>query len=119
MPKWLILLSAFSTAALASPAWRWVDANGQVHYSDVPVPGATQVELQGAQTFGNGPARRQTPAAAATQAPSAPANGGANAATAYRSFNIVSPSQQQTLWGTGSVLSVQLELQPALQPGHR
>jgi hypothetical protein len=116
MSKWLILLSAFSaTAVLAAPAWRWVDASGQVHYSDRPVPGATQVELAGAQTFGNGPRRQtQTPSSASTAA-----SPGTNSATAYRSFNIVSPSQQQTLWGTGSVLNVQVELQPALQPNHR
>jgi hypothetical protein len=119
MPKWLILLSAFSaTAALAAPAWRWVDANGQVHYSDRPVPGATQVELAGAQTFGNG-SRRQTQASPSSQPGAAPGNQASSSATAYRLFNIVSPGQQQTLWGTGSVLNVQVELQPALQPNHR
>jgi hypothetical protein len=118
MRKWLILLSAFSaTAAFAAPAWKWVDASGQVHYSDRPVPGATQVDLPDAQTFGNG--HRQTQASATNQTPAASASTPASSATAYRSFNIVSPSQQQTLWGTGSVLNVQVEVQPALQAGHR
>ena len=58
MRKWLILLSALSgTAASGAPAWTWIDANGTVHFSDRPEPGAAQVELAGAQGFGSGGAR--------------------------------------------------------------
>lgn len=37
--------------AQAQWAWRWVDKDGVVHYSDQPRPGATRVELQSSQTY--------------------------------------------------------------------
>jgi hypothetical protein len=111
MRKWLILLSALSgTAASAAPAWTWVDANGTVHFSDRPVPGARQVELSGAQGFGTQAASR----APRVGDPSAvPAN------APYQAIEIVSPADQETLWNIGTVLPVQVRFQPALQPGHR
>jgi hypothetical protein len=110
MRKWLILLSALSgTVASAAPAWTWVDADGTVHYSDRPVPGARQVELSGAQGFGS------------TQRATAPRTSGeGDSSTApYQRIEILSPAEQETLWNIGAVLPVQVSFQPALQPGHR
>ena len=116
MRKCLILLFALTTSlAHAAPAWRWVDANGQVHYSDTPVPGATQIELSGAQTFGS--STRQQPAPANKPQSQASAQKPANSGR-YRTFNIVSPQQQETLWNVGTVVNVQIELDPPLQPNH-
>lgn len=113
MRKWLILLSALTaTTAQAAPAWRWVDQNGQVHYSDRPVPGATQIELAGAQGFGApaAPRTNSTPTPPATQA----------AATAlYTSVDILSPAEQETLRGTGGSVTVRVAFEPALRPAHR
>jgi hypothetical protein len=116
MRKWLILFSALSTtAASGAPAWTWVDNSGQVHYSDRPVPGARQVELAGAPAPG-GPVRSTAPGpSTAGQAREAPPA----ATTPYRTFNVVSPGQQETLWNLGGTLNVQVALEPGLQPGHR
>jgi len=112
MRKWLILLSAMSAiTAHGAPAWTWVDASGQVHFSDRPVPGARQIELSGAQGFGV-PVR--APAATPTDITPPPAS----AATAY-TLEITSPAEQETLWNIGTMLNVQLSVEPALQPGHR
>jgi hypothetical protein len=112
MRKWLIVLSALSgTAASAAPAWTWVDANGTVHYSDRPVPGARQVELAGAQGFGTQSTAR------APQAPSG--DGEPAAAEAYRSIQVASPADRETLWNIGTALPVQVLFEPALQTGHR
>ncbi len=109
MRKWLILLSAFiGTTASSAPAWTWVDANGQTHFSDRPVPGARQVELAGAQGFGAPQPVRPTQRATAAQSPDAP----------YQ-VDIVSPAEQETLWNIGTQLNVQVRIQPQLQPGHR
>jgi hypothetical protein len=111
MRKWLILLSALSgTAASAAPAWTWVDANGTVHYSDRPVPGARQVELSSAQAVGT---------RAREGGPRALGQPEAGAASAYQSIEILSPADQETLWNIGTLLPVQVRFQPALQPGHR
>ncbi len=95
---------------------RWVDANGQVHYSDTPVPGAKQIELSGAQTFGS--STRQPPSTPDQPASRPAAQRPTGAAERYRTFNIVSPMQQETLWNVGTVVNVQVELDPPLQPSH-
>ncbi|HEY7672382.1 MAG TPA: DUF4124 domain-containing protein [Gammaproteobacteria bacterium] len=116
MGKWLIVLPMlYATALVAEPAWTWVDANGQRHYSDRPVEGATRVELSGAQGFAT---TRPAPTPQATRNTSAPANAAA-AAPAYRSFTISSPVNEQTLWNIETVLNVSVGIEPGLQPGHR
>jgi hypothetical protein len=89
-----------------------VDANGQVHYSDQPVPGATQIELSGAQSFGSSRQPSATP-----DRPSGPSKA-KGPAQSYRTFDIVSPKQQETLWNVGTVVNVQVELDPPLAPNH-
>jgi Domain of unknown function (DUF4124) len=117
MRKCLILLFALTASSVhGAPAWTWTDANGQVHFSDTPVPGAKQVELSGAQGFGSTTRQQATPPAK-TGGQSAPAT--TATAQRYRTFNIVSPTQQETLWNVGTTVNVQVELDPALQPGHR
>ena len=60
MLKCLIALTSLLTAAaLAAPAWTWVDEQGRRHYSDRPVEGATQIELSESQTFAAGSASPQ------------------------------------------------------------
>jgi hypothetical protein len=86
-----------------------VDANGTVHFSDRPVEGARQIELAGAQGFG---AQAPRPVRS-TDAPSG------EQAAPYQTVDIVSPSEQETLWNIGGTLNVQALFQPALQPGHR
>jgi len=119
MRKCLILLLAFTaTSVSGSPAWTWVDANGQVHYSDTPVPGATKIELSSAQSFGSTQPRRQEPTTD-PQGRSAAAEKSTGGAQSYRTFKIVSPKQQDTLWNVGTMVNVQIELDPPLRPGHR
>jgi hypothetical protein len=114
MCKWLILLSAlFVTHLSAAPAWTWVDEQGQVHYSDRPVPGAREIELSAAQGFSASP--RAAPTPRSTQGSS---NEGVRPAANYRTFNVVSPTEQETLWNIGANLTVRVELIPGLRAGH-
>ena len=115
MRKCLILLFALTVGAVhAAPAWRWVDANGQVHYSDTPVDGAKRIDLPGAQTFGTA----QRPPPATDKSPGQAPAKATGAAQRYRAFNIVSPTQQETLWNVGTVVNVQIQLDPPLEPNH-
>jgi hypothetical protein len=119
MPKWLILLSALLvTPVSGAPAWTWVDANGTVHFSDTPVPGARQIELTGAQGFGAPPPPPVQAPATASSRPSSTTQS-TQPTSPYRAINIVSPAQQETLWNTGGNLNVQVALEPRLQPSHR
>ena len=110
--KWLIALCLVGAAAQAVPVYRWVDENGQAHYSDRPGPGAVRLELStGAPAVNVGPSApsQQTPALE-TQAP-----GG----EAYETLAVMQPAPQETLWGTGGSVEIAIGIAPDLQPLHR
>jgi hypothetical protein len=69
----------------------------------------------GAQGFG-APIRS---AAAPASTPATPSSQGTAAGPGYRSINVVSPTEQETLWNIGTMLNVRVALDPPLQPGHR
>ena len=101
----LVLASVQSFAQ----AYRWVDENGVVHYSDRPAPGSEQVVLQDANAV-----RMRTPAPrppAPEPAPPPP--------PAYESVSIASPAAEETLWNIGGELTVTVSVQPGLQEGHQ
>lgn len=97
-------------------AYRWVDEDGIVHYSDRPREGAERIVLPS----DNRATTRQTPTTvAATQtAPDQQATE-QPAAFKYQSLTVASPAAEETLWNIAGVLNVSLDLQPALQNGHQ
>lgn len=109
-----IALVLAGSMALAQ-AYRWVDENGLVHYSDRPQPGAEEVELDAA------PAVDIPPRPRSIAPPDAGARGSeeADVAVGYDTLEISSPGAEETLWNIGGVLSVSLTLQPALKQGHQ
>lgn len=112
MSKWLIsLMWLVAAAAQAADAWTWVDENGTRHYSDRPVEGATKIQL--------GPAQGFTPNRPAAPQAQAPQDSEQPAPERYRVFDVASPEQQETLWNIEGNLSVRLDVQPQLQPGHK
>ncbi len=106
------LLAILASGALMAQAYRWVDENGVVHYSDRPQEGAEQIVLPRNNTRFRSvvPPRRNTDASA-EQEQSGPFG--------YETIEIASPAPEETLWNIEGVLSVQLRVQPGLQPGHR
>ncbi len=107
-------LLLFAGAVLAQ-AYRWVDEDGVVHYSDRPEPGAEEVQLSTYRPSSGPPApvpssrfSRREDSPAATDQP-----------FSYQSLSIAAPAAEQTLWNIEGVLNVSLSLQPALQSGHQ
>src|SRR5262245_7844728 len=100
--------------AAAGPAYRWVDAQGQVHYSDRPVEGAKEVELKTTQSYT--PPAIDTATASASGTP-APTPAAADDAAIPKTVSIVSPTQEQTLWNLGGRLPVAVAVDPPLQQG--
>lgn len=112
----LALLGLLAAGAVVADAYTWTDDEGVVHYSDVPVPGATRIHIAEPNT-GRSPARRGTTAAAGDNDPdTAPEP---TDTTRYSSFAVTSPGAEETLWNIEGVLNVSLSLTPALQPGHQ
>jgi Domain of unknown function (DUF4124) len=86
--------------------YKWVDAQGIVHYSDQPHPNAQKLEVRGAQTFSAMPAP-QGPAAAVPTQPSGPA---------YQSCSISQPADQQMLMNVYNTTAV-VQTSPGLRAG--
>lgn len=111
MSKWvftiLVALVLGIGLAQADTVYRWVDAQGNVHYSDHPHPGASKVLLPQTQTYA-------PPAAAQMSAPeplpaAAPTAG-------YSQFTLASPGNQATLWYVHEV-TVSVNVSPDLRSG--
>lgn len=100
------LLAAFTVQAAV--IYRWVDADGVVHYSDQSSPGAEKIVTAAPNLSASGGARNAT---TASVAPLRPGQGGLN----YTDFSITSPSPEQTFFGD-DVVAVHLNLSPALRP---
>lgn len=100
------LLTAFTVQAAV--IYKWVDADGVVHYSDQSSPGAEKIVTAGsAAPAASGGARNATPSGPPQRA----AQGGLN----YAEFSITSPSPEQTFFGD-DVVAVHLNLNPTLRP---
>jgi len=107
--RWLSLLLLLTFPALGGAAvYKWVDQQGRTHYSDKPVEGAQPVPVtvgrDAPETTGNG-------SSSSDQASrSSPGTG------AYKSFQIVSPEENQTFRDPAGVIPVRLLIDPAMPP---
>ena len=107
----IIAIFAIITASVAlAQAYRWVDENGVVHYSDRPMEGAERIILP-ESTRPSRPApvfRDEEAAEAETEEPQAPFS--------YQTIEVVAPAPEETLWNIEGVLNVALSIEPALRP---
>lgn len=110
MRSWLFPLLLLTVAGtVRAEVYRWVDADGHVHYGDkAPTPGARPAELPPLQFISSGlpagGATATTPAAAVPVAESV-------------ALNIVSPTPDQTLRGSDRRLAVAVAMQKPLPEG--
>jgi hypothetical protein len=100
------LLTAFTVQAAV--IYKWVDADGVVHYSDQASPGAEKIVTAGSSSPATSSARNATGPVAS---PQRAAQGGLN----YTDFSITSPAPDQTFFGD-DVVAVHLNLNPSLRP---
>jgi Domain of unknown function (DUF4124) len=103
----LSLLAAF--AVQAAVVYKWVDADGVVHFSDQPSPGAEKI-FTSSSSAGTVTSAPRSPGGA----PQAP-RGVAASGLGYTEFSIASPVNDQTFFGD-DVIAVHLNLEPSLKP---
>ncbi len=114
-PIYVLAGMLVAAMALAGGAYTWVDEDGVVHFSDVPVEGAEIVNLSeysrttGASLTRARPADRNTSDDSAAPTP----------AFRYESISIAVPGAEETLWNIEGVLSVTVSVSPPLQSGHQ
>jgi hypothetical protein len=110
--RWLSLLLLLTVPPLCGAAvYKWVDHEGRTHYSDKFVEGAEPVPVtvapDASETTANGPS-------SSGQRPSPPPDTGP-----YKSFQIVSPEENQTFRDPGGAVAVRLLIEPAMPPDQR
>jgi hypothetical protein len=108
----LSLLAAF--AVQAAVVYKWVDADGVVHFSDQPSPGAEKIF-----TSSSSAVRTASPSVAATPSQHSPAGGPqapkrGQSGLGYSDFSVDSPANDQTFFGD-DVVGVHLSLTPSLK----
>jgi hypothetical protein len=112
-----ILLPGLVAIVLATPSlaegviYKWTDADGVTHYSDVPRDGAEEIQLQPVQTF-------SAPETPVSSADADEETVDEEDELAYESLAISSPIQEETIWNTGGKVSVSISLSPGLRMGH-
>ncbi len=112
MRAWLVTIVLLPVGPVFGAAYKWVDEQGQVHYSDRPREGAEEIQLPQSPA----PLPR---AEASTPEPALAAEPTTLTVEGYERIRITSPAQQQTLWNIEGNLDVTVELSPALRSGHR
>ena len=114
LERTVIALFAVLAAGVAlAQAYRWVDENGVVHYSDRPTAGAEEIILP-KSTRPSGPApafRNERTEAGSPEDP--------DPAFRYQTIEVVAPAPEETLWNIEGVLNVALNIEPALRPADR
>jgi hypothetical protein len=100
----LLLVTAGSVSA--TTVYRWLDADGVVHWSDRPVNGSMPVEVPTAQAY-----RGPTMPGQSVKAPTITTH------EAYTSLAIIAPADGDDLFETGGVIQCTAQLTPHLRSG--
>jgi len=107
------VLALLFCAAANGQAYKWIDEDGIVHYSDRPHEGAELIQLP---RDDRPRTAAQRPAPTSTQRPAPEQQADTNG---YQSLSVTSPGSEETLWNLEGSLNVTLNLLPGLRPGHR
>jgi len=103
------LLAQAPTLGLAAVVYKWTDADGVVHFSDQPVPGAEKIFTSSAPSgLTVGPTGAQ---------PAKPAGTKEKSEFPYAVLTITTPSAEQTF--VDEPVPVHLDMEPALAGGHQ
>ncbi len=112
MHKFLMTVLLGILPAMASAGvYKWVDADGTVHFSDIPQEGAEKVHVPPAQTYQAPSLAPLTPAAAEPEAQQGP----------YARFALITPNAEENIWDNTGKVTVVFTSEPPLQTdlGHR
>jgi hypothetical protein len=107
---------AVAEMGMAAETWKWKDANGVVHYSDRPVPGAERVDVVPPKPSSSAPRPAAEPRAATSNQDSS--QSGQSAVVPYTRCVITAPDNDET-FNAINMVTVTMLLEPALQAGHR
>ncbi|MBK1707540.1 DUF4124 domain-containing protein [Marichromatium gracile] len=108
-PALLLPLLLLPCLIVQAGVYRWVDADGRVHFSDRPADAtAERLDLH-----------VDAPVSRGADSPVDPPPASAPFPGPYARFEILSPVEAEVLMRGEGRFAVELGLEPALQPGHR
>ena len=107
--SWLAIGVLTACTVQAAVIYKWVDADGVVHYSDQASPGAEKIITAGGASSSSAAGRNI--AGPTSRTPQEGEQRGLN----YTEFSIASPAPEQTFFGD-DVIPVRLNLNPPLRP---
>jgi hypothetical protein len=112
----LLFVGLLAATAVLADAYKWVDENGVVTYSDRQQPGAERIDLDATtsriSTFTQAPVRSSQSAAQNDEPAEA-------RPFRYESLVVSNPGAEVTLWDIAGTLSVSVAVTPALQRNHQ
>jgi len=125
----LVALLSLTSLVAADPLYKWVDDQGNVHYSDKPQPGAKKINLPPPSTYtapvgapgaGTGPVHENSDTRFRDREMKRQQKQlqGDDQQAAYTRFEIGSPSANETLWNVTSI-TVSVTVAPGLKDGDR
>lgn len=117
----LISVLLFISMTTVGGVYRWVDANGQIHFSDKPHRGAEQIQLKQTSVYTppDSVTNEEKPNGADEPPAAEPEQTGENTGTAYESIAIVSPEKNQVVRSSDGTVNISIDLRPGLQEGHK
>lgn len=111
MQRILIVCLLVASAMASAEIFRQIGPDGEVYFSDRPAPGAKSVDVRLAPTV-------RLPSANTSDTTEKGDSGGPSMVPEYAQFSIVKPSHNQGVRANDGSVTIYLELQPPLMPGH-
>ena len=112
----LLFVGLLAATAVLADAYKWVDENGVVTYSDRQHPGAERIDLSATSartsTYTPTPVR-------SSQSASQDAEPTEDKPFRYESLVVANPGAEVTLWDIAGTLNVSVAVTPALQGNHQ
>lgn len=105
----LVVCLFVTTLSANAEIYRSTDAEGNVIYTDQPLPGAKTVDLPGLTSYESPAYSTSTPAAADTEA---------QPTAVYTEFSISKPANDETIRDNTGEVRIAIAMSPALKPGH-
>lgn len=102
-----IILTVSQLSWAGQTVYQWQDSQGDLHFSDMPRPGAKKIQIKESQTYQN-----PTGPAPANQAPEGAVD---KAQQQQPTVTILSPADKATIRNTNGVVEVSIDVKPALQ----